>query len=202
VVPRDVLRKSAVVVGAVAFGAVVSVVKGNGAGLRDAIGNISAPWLILPFAAALCWRVRSPLRGALVGLGASLLALIGFYCANSIVLELGPHGWGDDLRLAVSAGRLYFALAIVSGPCFGFLGAWWNRTPSRWAAILIAALLVFEPLVTWLYGVLAVHHASSGLALVWFGEIILGLCACAAVALTPRPSRRRGSRPGPEASAG
>jgi Family of unknown function (DUF6518) len=189
---KVLLRTSAVVVGALAFGALVSVVKGNGSGLRDAIGNTSAPWLILPFIAVLYLRVRSPLRGSLVGLAASLAALSGFYVTNSFVLQLGPHAWTDDLRLTVGAGRMFFALAIVSGPFFGAIGAWWNRTHSRWLAVLIAALFVFEPLVSWLYGSLQ-HRTASGLAPVWFGEIALGVCACAATAaLTQRA--QRGSR--------
>jgi len=189
---KVLLRTSAVVVGALAFGALVSVVKGNGSGLRDAIGNTSAPWLILPFIAVLYLRVRSPLRGSLVGLAASLAALSGFYVTNSFVLQLGPHAWTDDLRLTVGAGRMFFALAIVSGPFFGAIGAWWNRTHSRWLAVLVAALFVFEPLVSWLYGSLQ-HRTASGLAPVWFGEIALGVCACAATAaLTQRA--QRGSR--------
>jgi Family of unknown function (DUF6518) len=190
---NDRLRKFAVVVGgALAFGALVSIVKGNGAGLRDAIGNVSAPWLMLPFLAVLSVRVRSPLRGSLVGLAASLVALSGFYVTNSFVLELGPHSWGDDLRLTVTAGRMFFALAVVSGPLFGAIGAWWNRTHSRWLAVLVAALFLFEPLASWLYG-LVERRSTSGLALVWFGELALGVCTCAATAALTRRAQR-GSR--------
>jgi hypothetical protein len=192
---RDLLRTSAVVIGsALAFGAVVSVVKGNGSGVRDAIGNTSAPWLILPFVAALSVRVRGPIRGALVGLGASLAALSGFYVTNSFVLQLGPHSWLDDLRLTVGAGRMFFVLAVASGPFFGAIGAWWNRTHATWLAVLVAALFVFEPLATWLYGV-AQHRSTSGLALVWLGELALGVCACTAAAVVAQRAQRaqRGS---------
>jgi Family of unknown function (DUF6518) len=189
---KDLLRTSAVVVGALAFGVLVSVVKGNGSGLRDAIGNTSAPWLILPFLTVLYLRVRSPLRGSLVGLAASMAALSGFYVTNSFVLQLGPHSWTDDLRLTVGAGRMFFALAIVSGPFFGAIGAWWNRTHSTWLAVLVAALFVVEPLTSWLYGSLQ-HRTATGLAPVWFGEIALGVCACVATA-TLAPRAQRGSR--------
>jgi hypothetical protein len=189
---KDLLRTSAVVVGALAFGVLVSVVKGNGSGLRDAIGNTSAPWLILPFLTVLYLRVRSPLRGSLVGLAASMAALSGFYVTNSFVLQLGPHSWTDDLRLTVGAGRMFFALAIVSGPFFGAIGAWWNRTHSTWLAVLVAALFVVEPLTSWLYGSLQ-HRTATGLAPVWFGEIALGVCACVATA-TLAQRAQRGSR--------
>jgi hypothetical protein len=188
--PQSLPRKIAVVVGsALAFGAVVSVVKGNGSGVRDAIGNTSAPWLVLPFVAVLYVRVRGPLRGSLIGLGASLAALGGFYVTNSFVLQLGPHAWTDDLRLTVGAGRMFFAQAIVSGPFFGAIGAWWNRTHSRWLAVLVAALFLFEPLASWLYES-AQHRASSASAPVWLGELTLGVCACAITAALTRRAQR------------
>jgi hypothetical protein len=59
-----------VLVGAVAFGATCSVLKGNSSGLRDAAGNISAPWVILPLLAGAFAATRRPLLGALTGVGA------------------------------------------------------------------------------------------------------------------------------------
>lgn len=47
---RDVRRIGVVVLLAVAFGISDSVLKGNGDGIRAAIGNAAAPWLLLPFA--------------------------------------------------------------------------------------------------------------------------------------------------------
>jgi hypothetical protein len=191
------VRKAAVLMAAAcAFGVVMSVVKGNGGGVRDAIGNTSAPWLVLPFVAAAYWRVRRVLPGALVGLVASLTALAGFYIANSFVLDLGPHTWGEDLRLTVGAGRMFFALAILSGPLFGALGALWNRAPSTWPAVVVAALFVFEPFAAWLYG-LAGHDGSGRVPVVSFAELALGVCACAAIpAFMPRLLRDDGEGSG------
>ena len=52
-----------VAVAAVAFGALESVVKGSGSGVRDGIGNLSAPWVILPFLAAVAVARRRILVG-------------------------------------------------------------------------------------------------------------------------------------------
>jgi hypothetical protein len=164
-------RRTVVVVGAsaLAFGVGVSMIKGNGGGVRDAIGNTSAPWLLLPFVAVLYSRTRHTLRGVLTGVLASMTALCGFYVANAFVLDLGPHSWFDDISLTVNAGRLFFALAVISGPLFGALGARWNRTRSRWLAVLVAALLVVEPLASWLYELIG-RVAYANVAVVWTGD--------------------------------
>lgn len=114
---------------ALAFGVTVSVIKGNNEGIRQAIGNTSAPWLLLPFiAGAVAGRRRLGLV-ALIGTLASVLALGGFYVANTFVLDLGPHPWVVDLHLTVDAGKRYLALGVLSGPIFGALGGLWQRAP-------------------------------------------------------------------------
>ncbi len=50
---RDVRRLGILLLVAVAFGIGDSVLKGNGAGIRSALGNTGAPWLLLPFVALL-----------------------------------------------------------------------------------------------------------------------------------------------------
>jgi Family of unknown function (DUF6518) len=187
-------RVAIVGVSALAFGVGVSLVKGNGGGVRDAIGNTSAPWLLLPFVAAIYARTRTTWRGVLIGVAASMAALCGFYVANAFVLDLGAHSWLDDISLTARAGKLFFALAVISGPCFGALGARWNRTRSRWLAVLVAGLLVVEPLASWLYELIG-RVAYADVIAVWAGEIAVGLCACVATAvLLRRPQVSRSSR--------
>jgi hypothetical protein len=175
--------------GALAFGVGVSIFKGNGSGVRDAIGNLSAPWLILPFAAGAGAGGGRVGRGALVGALVSLLALGGFYFANSFVLALGAHPWLLDLRLAFGEGY-FFRFAALSGPIFGGLGGWWTRSRSRALAVAVAALLVFEPLA-WL-----AYSKIQGLALVygyaepvWAVEVLVGIAVCALLARGLRPRR-------------
>src|SRR5262245_976099 len=97
------LRRMIAVLGlAAAFGMTSAWVKGNGGGVRDAIGNISAVWLP-PFLAAAAAGARRLTTAALAGLAATLAALCGFYFADSFVLDLGPHPWLTDLALTMHA---------------------------------------------------------------------------------------------------
>lgn len=130
------------------FGVMMSVIKGNDPGLRDAIGNISAPWLLIPFLASVYAERHRPSHAALVGFLASMCALIGFYFANSFVLDLGPHPWLVDLSLTLPGMWFWFLLSLLSGPCFGLLGAWYTRHRTLIPALFVALLFVFEPF-TW-----------------------------------------------------
>jgi hypothetical protein len=164
-------------VGALAFGVGMSLFKGNNGGdVREAIGNLSAPWLLLPFIAGASATAGRIGLAALVGAMVSFLALGGFYVANSFVLHLGPHPWLDDLRLAFGNGY-FFKFALLSGPAFGALGAWWRQTRSRPLGLLVAALFVFEPFAwTAYYG-----SAYTSDEPVWAAEVVVGVAACAVV---------------------
>src|ERR1700756_123410 len=94
------VRRLALIMGlAAVFGIAAAWIKGNDIGLRDAIGNLSAVWLLLPFLAGAPAGSRRVSTGALFGLAATLAALVGFYFAESFVLDLGPHPWLTDLAL-------------------------------------------------------------------------------------------------------
>ncbi len=109
-----------------------------------------------------------------MGLALSLAALGSFYAANSYILQLGPHPWIVDLRLAFDAGKRFFVLASLSGPAFGWIGSWWAKTKSLVVPIGMALLFVLEP-----FAVLAAK--SSGSAIVWTGEAVLGLVGVLAI---------------------
>lgn len=185
-----VRRFALVLMVALALGVTWSIMKGNGAGVRDAVGNLSAPWLLLPFVAGALVAKGRPATGAGVGLFVTLAALAGFYVANAFVLDLGPHPLLVDVRLAVVAGKRYFALALLSGPAFGALGGWWQRHRSTSMAVLVTSLLVCEPLV-WI--AVASWFPARSYPGVLAGEAAVGLFACVAVALhlrsASRPSR-------------
>lgn len=174
-------------IGAAVFGVAMSVLKGNdGGAVRNAIGNLSAPWLALPFVAGAFAGAGRIIRSALIGLLVSFAALSGFYFANAeIVLQLGPHPWLVDLRLAFGVGY-FFRFAAFSGPLFGALGGWWQQTRSRTLAVLVAGLFVLEP-VGWLVSFGAQPAAYSGSAAVWAVEGLAGLAACALLARRSRP---------------
>jgi hypothetical protein len=135
----------------------MSVLKGNDAGFRDDIGNLSAPWLLLPFFAGAATR-RGDLAAAAAGLVATAAALVAFYVANAFVLDLGPHSLVNDLRLTVGATGYWLPRGLVSGPVFGALGGLWRRR--GYAPLGVAVLLLFdaEPLF-W-----AAAHRAGGVA--------------------------------------
>jgi len=85
---------------AAAFGVAAGLFKGNDAGLRGGIGNLSAPWLLVALFPAL--HCRSVLRGALLGLASTLVALAGFYGmvagllnAARVQRDPGVPGWPE-----------------------------------------------------------------------------------------------------------
>jgi Family of unknown function (DUF6518) len=172
-------RLAGALAGAFLFGLLMAWVKGNDAGLRDAIGNMSAPWLLLPFLVGAFGVARTLPGAALAGLAATVTAIAGFYLADSVVLDLGPHPWLTDLALTMRAGVFWAERAIVSGPVFGALGFWWQRRRSLLAAGVVAALFVLEPFAWWLYGSVYLGgqpaYPVPAYPALWLGEIAAGL---------------------------
>jgi MYXO-CTERM domain-containing protein len=217
------VRIVAVLLVAFAFGVLAAWAKGPNLALgqyvsqlRGAVGNLSTPWLLLPFfAGTQCSRLR---QGALVGLAATLCAFVGFYLLSTLVENLGGHGFLGDLRLELTGNRAYFEGGVVTGPIFGALGAWWRRRPSARVALLVGALLIAEPLVMVALGAARPHVLAGGFPLivriipgwgltassggaawaVYEVELLVGL-AMLAVALTRR--RRQSSSPASTSSA-
>ena len=95
------------------FGFAVATLKGQGGGLLDGVGNLSAPWLLVAFLPGL--GSRSAVKGALAGLAATMLALAGFYLAVALHADYGLHSLRAGLDLAFSANRRYFLAGLVSG---------------------------------------------------------------------------------------
>jgi hypothetical protein len=167
-------RFALVLVGAFAFGLVAAWAKGQDTDgvstisqLRSTLGNLSTPWLLVAFIAGTqSPRLRS---GALLGLLATMVALVGFYVLTTLVVDLGGHGFLDDFRKELSANRAYLEGGLVTGPLFGALGAWWRQTRSLRSSVLAGALMMAEPLVLVLVGLVfsgGVLPSVGGLPLV------------------------------------
>jgi hypothetical protein len=175
------VRPAHLLVAAAVFGVAVAALKGSDAGVRDSIGNISAPWLLLPYLAGT--TVRSPIRGAVLGAAACLTALAGFYVAEAFVLDLGDHPLLTDLRLTIGAGRYYFIFGVLLGPLFGALGGATYRNRLTVTALVLAFLLVGEPLAVfaWIRSA-GVAPADTGFVAaypaLWMGEMVLGVLVC------------------------
>jgi hypothetical protein len=173
---RRIVRLALALIGAALFGVAMSLFKGNGSGVRDDVGNLSAPWLLVPFFAAAVAGRRSSVAAA-VGLAASSTALISFYVANAFVLDLGTHSVVTDIRLVFVAR--WFLWSLVSGPVLGAVGGIWSRGVSS-AGIAVTALLVAEP-VFW-----AIADRTGGIGafafepslLVSLGEATVGVLGC------------------------
>jgi hypothetical protein len=162
----------------VVFGILMAWVKGNGPGLSDAVGNISALWLALPFIAGAATGSRGVTVGAFRGLAATLAGLTGFYFAESFVLDLGQHSWFTDLSLTMGTTVYYAERGLVTGPVFGALGIWWRQRRSVTAAALIAVVFVLEPLAWWIYGVRIGGGAAypvPGYPALWTSEVAIGV---------------------------
>jgi len=148
------------VLGSLFFGGVLAVVKGQGGagltqldGLRTYVGNISAPWLVLPLlAGSLTPRF---LRAAALGLLSTMIALVAFYGVTAATITVDGHGFLGSWVTWASAGRGYVEGGLLSGPLLGALGAWWARRPRPGGLLLPAGvLLIGEPLVLLTMGAL------------------------------------------------
>jgi hypothetical protein len=166
---------------AAAFGVAAGLFKGNDAGLRGGIGNLSAPWLLVALFPAL--HCRSVMRGALLGLASTLVALAGFYAALTAVLagQLGGGGHLTELFVEVGANRIYFLGGIVTGPILGAIGAWIgrHRPDSLWLVVgaLVAGEILVVALVRGHQLFLAPFYFSWGVTdwTPYIGESIVGI---------------------------
>jgi len=181
---------------AVAFGALMAWIKGNTGDWHDAVGNVSATWLLLPFLAGAARVTRGPLGAALAGLAVTIAALAGFYVAESFVLNLGPHPWLVDLSLTMRASLFWLVRACVSGPVFGAIGFWWRERRSLVALGVIAGAFVLEPLAWYLQNRRMAGGSAypvPGYPALWIGEIAIGVIGFAVLSRTrsqsaPEPS--------------
>jgi hypothetical protein len=177
------LRVLLVLAGAFAFGLVAAWAKGqNTDGLstisqvRGDLGNLSSPWLLVPFIAGA--RSRRPGSGALLGFAATMSALLGFYLLTSLVVDAGGRGIVGDFGRELRANRVYLESGVLSGPLFGALGAWWGKTRSLGASVVAGALMMGEPIVLASVGVLLPWAAVGRNAIsvgVYGTEFALGL---------------------------
>ena len=131
----------------VAFGVASALVKGDSPGLRGALGNLSAPWLLVAFLAALgCGTL---LRGLVVGTAATVVALVAFYVTVTLVLagHLGGGGFAVELSKELAANRIYLLFGLVTGPLLGMSGAWAGRRHRDLTWLVVGGLLAGEIVV-------------------------------------------------------
>lgn len=177
-----------VLLAGIAFGVLVAVVKGQDTGVRNALGNTSAPWMLVPFlAGALYPRLW---HAALVGLATTLAAFFGFYLAEAAVLDLGPHPWYTDLKLTLGSGRVYETWGLLTGALYGALGGLWASRSLVVAPIAVGLAFICEPLIV--FALLRARVWNGGDLLdhpwLWITEMLVGL-GCIAFAVTRAQAR-------------
>jgi hypothetical protein len=143
--PQQVRRVLVVGLAAFAVGALDALIKGQGTGLFGALSQTAAPWLLLAFLAGAATSDRRYVLGALSGLGATACALTGFYFVNSFIFVVGT--WSQDFHIAFGSGKIYFELGLLSGPLFGWCGAWWKQHLSIVPVVVLGLAFVLEALV-------------------------------------------------------
>ena len=155
--PSHAARIVLVTLGALIFGTAAALLEGKSGGhgavaeVRNSVGNLSTPYLLIAFVAGtMCARMRT---GALTGLAATMSALLGYYLVSALV-QAGDSGFAEELRSILSANRGYIQGGVGMGLAFGALGAWWERRRRLSASIVAGALLMAEPLALLMLGVL------------------------------------------------
>ena len=137
------------------------------------VSLLSAPWLVLAFAAG-CTQ-REPKRAALLGLGCTLSALLGYGLMALSPVENAHLTVTTAPGFAISESRVIFG-GLVTGPLFAWFGQRW-RVHGAWiGALATAAALCLEPLVR----IPAGREIRSEKVLL--AEVALGLALAAYVA--------------------
>lgn len=184
------MRVAAALLLAAAFGAgdqYLGSVGGGGhawaAGWAAEVSLLSAPWLVLAFAAGATQRV--PRRAALVGLACTAAALVGYYLMTDSPLE-GAHYSLAGLRGFLISDPPVFVGALLTGPLFGWFGQQWRTRRALAGALISAAALCLEPLAR------RVTIDPVRFRAVWVAEVAAGLLLAAYVAAA-RSHRRDGA---------
>jgi Family of unknown function (DUF6518) len=140
------------------------------------VSLLSAPWLLLAFAAGS--TQREPLRGAVVGLGCTLAALAGYGATTLSPLENAHASRAAVLAFVASEARV-IAGGVVTGPLFGWLGSRWRRDgrhAGAVGAVVVAVAVCCEP---------AAHAVAGGMRVlpaVRAGEVAAGAAILLVVA--------------------
>lgn len=152
-----------------AFGLALAAIKGDGAGWRFVVGNLSAPYVIPPLLAGRA----APTTAAAVGRGVAAVTatLLGFYLWEAAAFALVTRDSAPHVLLIT-------ALGTALGASFGALGSRTRRAMRGIVALSIATPFLLEPVVQVLPGRLgnlrgdpaALQHYPY----IFLAEVILG----------------------------
>jgi hypothetical protein len=151
----------------------------------SAVSLMSAPWILLPFAAG-STQVR-PRRAMALGLIVTMSALAGYFVMTYSPLEGVPLSrfWSGEIAVVTSGyNPVYIVAGAVTGPIFALLGYRWRV--DRWwvSAVAVVAALCLEPVARRTTGQL------SAPSFVWVAEPALGIVAALLFVVFLRSARR------------
>jgi len=154
------------------------------------VSGMSAPWLLLPFLVG-CTQ-REPRRAMLLGLVATLAALLGYFALTLSPLEgVAVSRFPTAFVALVREDRLWVVGGLIFGPLYGLLGQRWRVGRSRIGIGLVAGAFCLEPFVRQALGRLGTAGP------VWVAEVAAG--AALAVTLVVLSRRRRDPPQAPSA---
>lgn len=186
VILKSLGLSAAAVLAAWGLGAVLCLVKGEGGGLAMAVGNLSAPYVIVAVVAGL--TSRRWWLGAFLGVVATEATVSGFY---------GTWAAYFGHQVSQSSVMLWGGAGVFSGALFGALG--WAARSRPGLRYAFPALLLLEPAATQI-GLLITSRFGIGYAgqldprdvFAYSVEIAFGVVAFVAVRHNVR-ARRRGA---------
>jgi hypothetical protein len=139
-----------------------------GLGWPTDVSLLSAPWLVLAFVAG-CTQ-RDPRRAALLGLGCTAAALVGYFLMTDSPAEGAHYSLANARGFFVSEHRVLLG-AVLTGPLFGWFGQQWRTRRAIAGALVTAAALCLEPLARKAsvdpirYRAVSLAEVAAGLAL-------------------------------------
>lgn len=144
------LRLAAAAVAGVAVGSLTSFGQTHLEGTLNPLVNSASAWLVVPFLVGAL--MRSPPWGALAGVLACSLQVVGYYVTSDL------RGFPVNTSIVV----FWTVCAIVGGPLFGAGGHLWRDGRDRLAgpaSTLLPAVFLAEGI--WLYGIVLGYVGSA-----------------------------------------
>ena len=161
------------------------------------VASLSAPWLLVAFLAGA--TQRTPRRAALLGLGATFAALVGYFLLTDSPLEGAHYSLANAHGFFVSNAPVVIG-GVVTGPLFGWFGQQWRTRRAIAGALIVGAAFCLEPLAR-RAAVRPIHMLGSSYAVtnpigshpVVLAEVAVGLALAATVLILRRSSREHSS---------
>lgn len=153
------------------------------------VSLLSAPWLVLAFAAGA--TQRSPRRAAVLGLGCTIAAIAGYWLLTDSPVEGAQYTLAGARGFLVSDPALFVG-TLFTGPLFGWFGQRWRTRRALAGAVATAAALCLEPLARRLpVDLIRFHVAVTPIRFsqIVVAEVAAGLLLAAYFAASARRAR-------------